>query len=255
MNINRSLSHGGFYLHFSNYWPRSSFLFLRSSFYTLIIQVGFLSFSPRYIFRSLIHLEFGLFIFLLICKSFYNLSTNTFTVICFTKISHSEVCIFTLLMVFFDEQKFLISCSQINLLRLALFVSIFSHLKVIKISPLFCLKNCIGWLFIFKSLIPMKLICVVWGICTFLYTWYITCTWSSTCSGSIYLFFIFFAIDLKCRFCHKSHFHIRVHLFMNSIFCSISQFVYNCPIPCYLNYYNQVNLKKFKKFYWCIIDE
>lgn len=59
-------------------------------------------------------------------------------------------------------------------------------------------------------------------------------------------FFIFFVTDLKCRFCHKSRFHICVHLFMNSIFCSISQFDYNCPIPYNLNYYNQVNLKNLK---------
>lgn len=69
--------------------------------------------------------------------------------------SLTEVCIFTLFTVFFDEQKFLI-LMQSNL-------SVFqdwhylwlskSFPKVIKIPPLFCLKNFIGWLFIFKSLI------------------------------------------------------------------------------------------------------
>ena len=70
------------------------------------------------IFRSFSHVLIGLFVFLVLsCMSLYILETNPLSVISFAIIfSHSEGCLFTLLIVSFAVQKLL------SLIRSHLFI-------------------------------------------------------------------------------------------------------------------------------------
>ena len=73
----------------------------------------------KYLFRSFPHLFIGLFV-LLILSCLYILEINPLSVVSFTIIfSHSEGCLFTLLIVFFAVQKLL------SLIRSHLFTSAF----------------------------------------------------------------------------------------------------------------------------------
>ena len=79
------------------------------------------------LFRSLSHFLIGLFVFLVLsCMScFYILEINPLPVVSFAiTFSHSEGCLFTLLIVSFAVQKFL------NLIRSLLFIFVFMSIDL-----------------------------------------------------------------------------------------------------------------------------